>query len=62
MVRRKSGSGQWCAGDPGDGGADIDKGLLTPEAHWIIEGGELGKTNRLRVGIEAAENAIALQL
>jgi DNA polymerase-3 subunit delta len=42
--------------------ADIDKGLLVPEAHWIIEGGELGKTNRLRVGIEAAESAIALQL
>jgi len=42
--------------------ADIDKGALTPEAFWIIEGGELGKTNRLRVGIEAAENAIALQL
>jgi DNA polymerase-3 subunit delta len=42
--------------------ADIDKGLLNPEAHWIIEGGELGKTSRLRVGIEAAESAIALQL
>ncbi len=42
--------------------ADIDKGLLNPEAAWIIEGGELGKTNRLRAGIEAAENAIALQL
>ncbi len=42
--------------------ADIDKGLLTPEAHWIIEGGELSKTNRLRVGIEAAACAIALQL
>lgn len=42
--------------------ADIDKGLLNAEAAWIIEGGELGKTNRLRVGIEAAESAIALQL
>lgn len=42
--------------------ADIDKGLLNPEARWIIEGGELGKTNRLRVGIEAAGSAIALQL
>lgn len=42
--------------------SDIDKGVLTPEAAWIIEGGELSKANRLRVGIEAAESAVALQL
>lgn len=42
--------------------ADIDKGTLVPEAYLIIEGGELNKTNKLRVGFEAAEKAIALQL
>ncbi|HVY87987.1 MAG TPA: DNA polymerase III subunit delta [Hyphomonadaceae bacterium] len=42
--------------------ADIDKNALVPEAFWIIEAGELNKTNKLRAGIEAAESAIALQL
>lgn len=42
--------------------ADIDKGALIPEAFWIIESGELNKTNKLRTGIEASESAIALQL
>jgi DNA polymerase-3 subunit delta len=41
---------------------DVDKGVLTPEAFWIVESGELNKTNKLRVGFEAAANAIALQL
>lgn len=42
--------------------ADIDKGVLTPEAFWIIEAGELNKTNKLRVGFEESKGAIALQL
>ncbi len=42
--------------------ADIDKGTLSPEAYLIIEAGELNKTNKLRVGFEAAQSAIALQL
>jgi DNA polymerase III subunit delta len=42
--------------------ADIDKAALTPEAFWIIEAGELNKTNKLRVGIEDAQSAVALQL
>jgi DNA polymerase-3 subunit delta len=42
--------------------ADVDKGVLTPEAFWIVESGELNKTNKLRVGFEEAANAIALQL
>jgi DNA polymerase-3 subunit delta len=42
--------------------ADIDKGSLQPEAFWIIEAGELGKTSRLRAGLEAAQSAIALHL
>ena len=42
--------------------ADIDKGVLTPEAFWIIEAGELNKTNKLRVGFEESKSAIALQL
>jgi DNA polymerase-3 subunit delta len=41
---------------------DIDKGALTPEAYWIIEAGELNKSNKLRVGFEDAQSAIALQL
>lgn len=41
---------------------DIDKGSLTPEAFWIIEAGELNKTNKLRVGFEESKSAIALQL
>jgi DNA polymerase III subunit delta len=42
--------------------ADIDKGALSPEAFWIIESGELNKSNKLRVGFEDAGGAIALQL
>ncbi len=42
--------------------ADVDRNALTPEAAWIIESGELNKTNKLRVGFEGAANAIALQL
>jgi DNA polymerase-3 subunit delta len=42
--------------------ADIDKGTLTPEAFWIIEAGELNKSNKLRVGFEEARGAVALQL
>jgi DNA polymerase III subunit delta len=41
---------------------DIEKGVLTPEAFWIIEAGELNKTNKLRVGVEDSQNAMALQL
>lgn len=42
--------------------ADVEKGTLTPEAFWIIEAGELNKTNKLRIGFEASESAVALQL
>ena len=42
--------------------ADVEKGILTPEAFWIIEAGELNKTNKLRVGFEESKSAIALQL
>jgi len=41
---------------------DIEKGLLTPEAAWIVEGGDLGKTSKLRGAFEASETANALQL
>jgi len=42
--------------------ADIDKGVLTPEAFWIVEAGELNKSNKLRVGFEDSQSAMALQL
>ena len=42
--------------------ADVEKGVLTPEAFWIIEAGELNKTNKLRTAFEASEAAVALQL
>jgi DNA polymerase III subunit delta len=42
--------------------SDIAKEALNPEAFWIIEGGELNKTNKLRAGIEDSPVAIALQL
>ncbi len=42
--------------------ADIDKGVLAPEAAWIVEGGDLGRTSRLRTAFEASESAHALQL
>jgi DNA polymerase-3 subunit delta len=41
---------------------DVDKGLLNPEAFWIVEGGDLGKTSKLRGAFEASDNAQALQL
>jgi len=41
---------------------DIDKGALTPEAFWIVEAGELNKSNKLRAGFEVSPVAIALQL
>ena len=41
---------------------DIEKGILTPEAAWIIEGGDLGKASKLRGAFEASEAANALQL
>ena len=42
--------------------ADIEKSVLTPEASWIVESGELNKSNKLRVGFEESGSAIALQL
>jgi DNA polymerase-3 subunit delta len=42
--------------------ADIAKETFDPEAFWIIESGELNKTNKLRTGIEESPVAIALQL
>lgn len=42
--------------------ADIDNGVLAPEAAWIVEGGDLGKTSKLRGAFEASESAQALQL
>lgn len=42
--------------------ADVEKGVLTPEAFWIIEAGELNKTNKLRTAFEASDAAVALQL
>jgi DNA polymerase-3 subunit delta len=42
--------------------ADIDKGVLNPEAFWIIESGDLNKSNKLRSGFEESTGAIALQL
>ncbi len=41
---------------------DIDNGALTPEAFWIVEAGELNKSNKLRAGFEVSPVAIALQL
>lgn len=41
---------------------DVEKGVLTPEAFWIIEAGELNKTNKLRTAFEASDAAVALQL
>lgn len=41
---------------------DVEKGIITPEAFWIIEAGELNKTNKLRTGFEASNKAVALQL
>lgn len=41
---------------------DIDTGLLNAEAAWIVEGGDLGRTSKLRAGFEAADKAMALQL
>ena len=42
--------------------ADTDKQALTPEAFWIVETGELNRTNKLRTGFEESPGAIALQL
>ena len=42
--------------------ADIDAGTLHPEATWIIEAGDLGKSSALRSAFEASANAAALQL
>lgn len=41
---------------------DIEKSSLTPEAFWIIEAGELNRTNKLRNGFEESNSAVALQL
>jgi DNA polymerase-3 subunit delta len=41
---------------------DIEKGMLTPEAAWIVEGGDLGKASKLRAAFEASSTAQALQL
>ena len=41
---------------------DVDKGTLIPEAAWIIEAGDLGKSSKLRGAFEASNGANALQL
>jgi DNA polymerase III subunit delta len=41
---------------------DVDKQSLTPEAFWIVEAGELNRTNKLRAGFEESNSAVALQL
>lgn len=41
---------------------DIEKGVINPEAWWIVEAGDLGKASKLRGAFEAAESAQALQL
>ncbi len=42
--------------------ADIDKEVLKPEAFWIVEAGELNKSNKLRAGFEDSTSGTALQL
>lgn len=42
--------------------ADVDAGRLRPEAAWIVEASDLGKSSALRSGFESAANAVALQL
>jgi DNA polymerase III subunit delta len=42
--------------------ADIDRDMLTPEAFWIVESGDLNRTNKLRVGFEGSTKGTALQL
>lgn len=42
--------------------ADVEKGMLTPEACWIVEAGDLNRTSKLRAAFEAAEKAVALHL
>jgi len=42
--------------------ADIEAGRLLPEAFWIVEGGDLGKTSKMRKAFEEAGKAMALQL
>lgn len=42
--------------------ADIDAGALSPEARWVIEAGDLGRTSAMRSAFEASANAAALQL
>lgn len=41
--------------------ADIDAGSFKPEAAWIIEAGDLGRTSKLRAGFEGS-NAVTLHL
>jgi DNA polymerase-3 subunit delta len=41
---------------------DVEKGILNPEAAWIVEGGDLGKASKLRGAFEASDAAQALQL
>ncbi len=42
--------------------ADIDSGALHPEAFWVIEAKDLGKSSKLRAAFEASESALALHL
>src|SRR5690606_17438384 len=42
--------------------ADIETDALRPEAYWIVEAGELNKSNKLRAAFEGSKAAIALQL
>ncbi len=42
--------------------ADLEAGRLRPEAFWIVEGGDLPKTSKMRKAFEDAGKAMALQL
>ena len=42
--------------------ADVEKGILNPEAAWIVEAGDLGKASKLRGAFDASAAAQSLQL
>ena len=42
--------------------ADIDSGALQPEAFWIVEAKDLGKSSKLRAAFEASGAGLALHL
>lgn len=42
--------------------ADIDSGALAPEAFWVVEAKDLGKSSKLRAAFEDSKSALALHL